>query len=49
MRKYNLVQKQDLNFYLAIPFGLLVKPFANDNFGSTLMLVVHIANISQNH
>lgn len=58
MGGYNLIQKQDVNFYLglglgldddrnngrnddddfylAIPFGLLVKPFANDNFGIVL-------------
>lgn len=58
MGGYNLVQRQDVNFYLglglglddgrdnrndknddfylAIPFGLLVKPFAKDNFGIVL-------------
>jgi hypothetical protein len=58
MGGYNIVQKQDVNFYLglglgldddrnngrdedddfylAIPFGLLVKPFAKDNFGIVL-------------
>lgn len=58
MGGYNIVQKQDANFYLglglgldddrnnrrdedddfylAIPFGLLVKPFAKDNFGIVL-------------
>jgi len=55
MGGYNVIQKQDVNFYfgvglgldddrdnrndnnndfyLAFPFGLLVKPFAKDNFG----------------
>jgi len=58
MGGYNVIQKQDVNFYfglglgmdgdrnnrnndnddfyLAIPFGLLVKPFAKDNFGIVL-------------
>ncbi|MFT4856922.1 MAG: hypothetical protein ACI9UV_000415 [Algoriphagus sp.] len=58
MGGYNVIQKQDVNFYfgpdlgldddrdngndnnddfyLAIPFGLLVKPFAKDNYGIVL-------------
>jgi hypothetical protein len=58
MGGYNVIQKQDVNFYfglglgldddrkngknddddfyIAIPFGLLVKPFAKDNFGIVL-------------